>query len=116
MSYRVFAVAILCILFACDSLRSQDKIPERSPVPDAEAMEAANKLVDQKYQRKLALAKSFADRTAVGLEMLHAADEATDDVAFKYVLLNRAISMCVEGRSTHFMVAALQELQAQPGN
>jgi hypothetical protein len=112
MSYRVVAVAILCILFACDSLRSQDKIPERSPVPDAEAMEAANKLVDQKYQRKLASAKSFADRSAIGYEMLRAAEEATDDVAFRYVLLNRAISMCVEGRSTYFMVDAVRELRA----
>lgn len=111
MSYKVFVVAILSMLLASDSLRSQDKIPEKVPVPDAEAIEAANKQVDQKFQRKVASARSLTDKISVGFDMREAAQEATEDAPLRYVLLNRAISMGIEGRSAYLVVTTLQELQ-----
>ena len=81
------------------------------PVPDAAAIEAADKQVDELFQRKLAAAKQFLDKMRVVDEIDKAAAKAIDDRALQYALLMRRASFSQQISAWRGAFLALEKLE-----
>ena len=81
----------LLLLAAAGHLNAQQK----APVPDAAAVEAAQKAANELFGSRFRSAKTPADKAAVAAEMIDAALKLEDGLADQYVLLKIAREIAV---------------------
>ena len=82
-------VQVILVLGAAASA-SELAAPQKAPIPDAHALETAQKAAGELFGARFRSAKTPADKSAVAAEMIEAALKLQDGTADQYVLLKIA--------------------------
>ncbi|MBA4016512.1 MAG: hypothetical protein C0483_04935 [Pirellula sp.] len=82
----------------------------RVPVPDAAAQQKALALVKEVFQADYAAAKTPEQKAALAAKLTDQANQTQDDPASRYVLLNEARTLALDGASAEALQSALQSL------
>ncbi len=85
---RVLVQVILVLGVAASA--SELAAPQKAPIPDAQALAAAQKAAGELFGVRFRSAKTAADKSAVAAEMIEAALKLQDGTADQYVLLKIA--------------------------
>ena len=88
---------------------SELAIPPKATVPDAAALEAAQKAADELFGTRFRSAKTAADKSAVAAEMIEAALKLQDGSADQYVLLKIAREIAVGAGDAATALQAAEE-------
>lgn len=83
---------------------------KREPIPADDKLKAAESLVRDVLGKEMDAAKSVADKAAVAKKLLQNSRETSDDLAARYVLLNKCKDFAAAAGDTGTMATAIDEL------
>lgn len=89
---------------------ADEDAPKRLPIPNAEALRAADKQVRDIFQTEFAAAKRPSDKSALAEQLLQHAKNDGDDAVAQYVLFDAARTLAVEADEFQLTFNVIDEL------
>jgi hypothetical protein len=85
-------------------------VPERSPIPTADALREAKSLIDDIFSAEIAAAKSDAEKLKLANQFLRSARDTNDDPAARYELLLRTKNLAAQTGTPALALSAIERM------